>query len=263
MAEMTRVILDAGHGGAEPGATYSGRQEKTDTLNLTLKVGRLLAEKGIDVVYTRVDDTYQSPYEKAEIANRSGADYFVSIHRNAMPVPGTASGSQVLVYEKNGAARQMAEDINRNLQKAGFADLGIIERPGLVVLRETEMSAVLVEAGFIDNEADNRLFDQNIDGIARAIADGIDTAIQDEKAGPYYYQVQTGAYRDAEPARQQVNRLISQGFPAFLVYKDSYYKVRTGAFLHMEYAVQMEKRLRDYGYNTFLVREREWTGKGI
>ncbi len=256
MAETARVIIDGGHGGDEPGAVYSGRQEKTDTLKLGLAVGRLLAEQGVDVVYTRVDDTYQTPYEKAEIGNRSGADYFVSIHRNAMPVPGTASGSQVLIYQKGGAAQTMAENINGNLVSAGFADLGIIERPGLVVLRNTEMPAVLVEAGFIDNETDNRIFDENFQEIARAIAGGILTTIREEESGPAYYQVQTGAYRDQETAKKQLEQLLAQGFPAFIVYQDGYYKVRVGAFLNMEYAVQMERRLRNFGYSTYLVREK-------
>lgn len=255
MAEMTRVILDAGHGGSDPGAVYLGRQEKEDSLKLTLLVGNLLAGQGIDVVYSRVDDSYQSPYEKAEIGNRSGADYFVSIHRNAMPEPQTANGSQVLIYQKGGAAEKLAENINRNLQQAGFADLGIIERPGLVVLRETEMPAVLVEAGFIDHDTDNRLFDQNLDGIAKAIADGILTTIREEQSGPFYYQVQTGAYQDQAAARQEEERLKILGFPAYIVYRDGYYKVRAGAFLNMDYAVQMERRLRAYGFPTYLVRE--------
>ena len=86
MAVTQKVILDAGHGGAEPGAVYAGRPEKDDNLKLALAVGKLLAEKGVDVMFTRIDDTYQTPYEKAEIGNRSGADYFVSFHRNAMPL---------------------------------------------------------------------------------------------------------------------------------------------------------------------------------
>lgn len=255
MAETVRVILDAGHGGSEPGATYLGRQEKTDTLKLTLAVGNLLARQGIDVLYTRVDDTYQTPYEKAEIGNRSGADYFVSIHRNAMPVPGSASGSQVLIYENGGAAQTIAESVSEDLVKAGFSDLGIIERPGLVVLRRTNMPAILVEAGFIDNEKDNQFFDQNFDGIARAVADGILTGIRRVEAGPAYYQIQTGAYREQGIARQQLDQLLNQGFPAFLIFQDGYYKVRVGAFLNMDYAVQMERRLRDYGYSTYMVRE--------
>lgn len=257
MAERTRVILDAGHGGAEPGAVYFGRQEKNDNLRLALAVGNLLSDAGVDVLYTRVDDTYQTPYEKAEIGNRSGADYFVSIHRNAMQIPGSASGAQVLIYQRGGAAEAMAEDISRNLQEAGFADLGIIERPGLVVLRQTQMPAVLVETGFIDNENDNRLFDENFNEIARAIAGGILTAIQEEQTAqvPVYYQIQVASFREEAPAVRLRDQLASQGFPAFIVYQDGYYKVRAGAFLNMDNAVRMEQQLREYGYNTYMVTE--------
>ena len=71
------VMLDAGHGGWDPGATYYGRQEKNDNLNLALAVGNILEQKGIPVIYTRTSDVYQTPFEKAEMANRSDADFFV------------------------------------------------------------------------------------------------------------------------------------------------------------------------------------------
>ncbi len=242
MADNKTVILDAGHGGAEPGATYLGRQEKNDTLRLTLAVGKLLAEQGVNVVYTRVNDLYQTPYEKADIANRSGADYFISIHRNAMPTPGTASGSETLVYKNSGVPAILAENINAALKQAGFQDLGVIERPGLVVLRNTQMPSVLIEAGFIDNESDNQFFDKHFDDIARAIAQGIINAIrQEEEAKPLYYQVQTGAYRQQDLALRQLNQLRSQGYPAFLVYDEGLYKVRVGAFLNMDYAAHVKE----------------------
>lgn len=255
MAERKIVVIDAGHGGADPGAKFEGRQEKDDALRLALAVGRFLSEQGVDVRYTRTDDTYNTPLEKAMMGNEAGADYFVSIHRNAMPIPGSGSGITSLVFENKGVPTLMASNINEELEKTGFANLGIIERPGLVVLRRTEMPAVLVEAGFIDNEADNKLFDQNFEAIARAIADGILTTIrEEEQARPEYYQVQTGAYRIRSLAEQQMNTLKSQGFPAFLVYEDGYYKVRSGAFKELDNAVRMEQELRKYGYQTFIVK---------
>lgn len=75
-------------------------------------------------------------------------------------------------------------------------DQGIEERPGLVVLRKTQMPAVLAEVGFIDNPSDNAFLDRNFDAIARAIADGILTTLREQKEQtPLYYQVQTGAFR--------------------------------------------------------------------
>lgn len=258
MADRKKVIIDAGHGGSDPGAVYYGRREKDDTLNLALEVGKILSENGVDTVYTRVNDTYDTPFEKAQIANNSGADYFVSIHRNAMPTPNTASGAETLVFENSGVPALMAENINAALQEVGFRNLGVIERPGLVVLRRTEMPAVLVEAGFIDNEADNSFFDRNFQAIAEAIAHGILVTIEEEEASrPEYYQVQTGSYRNRALAEQMLAQLQSQGFPAYLVYEDGYYKVRVGAFLNLDNAAQMERNLRDYGYNTFILKAPE------
>ena len=59
------IMLDAGHGGRDPGAVYNGRREKDDTLSLTLAIGELLQERGIDVLYTRTTDIYESPYQKS------------------------------------------------------------------------------------------------------------------------------------------------------------------------------------------------------
>ena len=257
MADITRVSIDAGHGGEEPGAMFNGRREKDDALRLALAIGQILENNGVDVVYTRTTDVFDTPLEKAQIANRSGADYFVSIHRNAMPVPGTGSGATVLVYENAGVPAMLAENIQRNLVQTGFNDLGIQERPGLIVLRRTQMPAVLVEAGFIDNPEDNRFFDENFDAIAQAIADGIlETIRQQEEQRPEYYQVQVGAFRTRMPADRLVNELQAKGLPAFVVYDDGHYKVRVGAFLNMDYAVRMERTLRNLGYPTVLVRER-------
>ena len=231
LAETRKVIIDSGHGGQEPGAVFQGRKEKDDNLRLALAVGEILSKNGVDVMYTRVTDIYQSPLEKAQIANRSGADYFISLHRNAMPVPGTASGIQSLVYENGGVAGVMAENINRALVGTGFADLGIIERPGIIVLRKTEMPAVLVEAGFLDNPKDNQQFDKNFDAIAQAVADGILETIRQEEQEPEYYQIQVGAYPDRETADRLVAQLGEQGFPSFVVLDDGIYKVRSGAFV--------------------------------
>ena len=115
--------------------------------------------------------------------------------------------------------------------------------------------AILIETGFIDNDNDNRLFDQAFPDIAAAIADGILTTIEKEAAEPVYYQIQVAAFPDREPAEQLRERLEAEGFPAFIVYQDGYYKVRAGAFLNMDNAARMERRLREYGYNTYMVRE--------
>ena len=253
-----RVVIDAGHGGTtDPGAVYFGRQEKDDALKLALAAGDLLENRGFDVMYTRVDDVYHTPYEKADMGNSAGADYFISIHRNAAGIPGTASGIMTLVYEDAGVNGRLARAVNEELEKTGYQDLGVVERPGLAVLRRTAMPAILIEAGFIDNPQDNQFFDENFEAIAQAIADGVlQTIREQEQQRPEYYQVQIGAFRTRMPAQRLVDELQSRGFPAFMVYDDGLYKVRVGAFLNMDHAVQMERNLRNMGYPTMLVRER-------
>ena len=170
---MALIALDAGHGGENPGATYQGRQEKDDALNLVLAIGAILEENGQEVYYTRTTDIYESPAQKAAEANQVGADYFVSIHRNSSPYPNQYTGIESLVYNKYGLAARMAKNINVELEKVGFANQGITERPNLAVLRRTRMPAVLVEVGFINTDADNTLLDSRFDEVANAIATGI------------------------------------------------------------------------------------------
>lgn len=178
-----KIALDAGHGGSDPGAVYKGRQEKEDTLDLTLAVGDILKKNGIDVYYTRTTDEYETPFKKATDANNSGADLFVLIHRNSSENPNQYSGVETLVYSDTGLKAEVARNINNQLEDAGFKNLGVDERKNLVVLKRTKMPAVLVEAGFINNDKDNYLFDEEFDSIAQAIADGILESIPSGRPG--------------------------------------------------------------------------------
>ena len=243
------VIIDAGHGGVEPGAVFEGRKEKDDTLQLAFDLGSALERRGIQVEYTRVSDVYDTPYEKAAIANRSGADIFVSLHRNAMPVPGTASGIESLVYSDTGVAGLLAHNINAALASVGWTDLGVIERPGLVVLRQTEMPE------------DNAFFDANMAATADAIADGIlrtfeelDRRPAESGEEPGFYMVQTGAFRRREFAEEELQELKDRGFPAFMIAKNGLFYVRAGAFRELNNAIEQERELRRQGFNTFIVR---------
>ncbi|MBE5971292.1 MAG: N-acetylmuramoyl-L-alanine amidase [Lachnoclostridium sp.] len=258
---VRKVIIDAGHGGVEPGAIYNGRKEKDDTLQLAFDLGNALERRGIQVEYTRVNDVYDSPYEKATIGNRSDADFFISIHRNAMPVPGTASGVETLVYSKDGVAGQLAQNIQTELGNVGWRNLGVIERPGLVVLRNTKMPAVLIEAGFIDNAADNAFFDEKLAATADAIADGVVMTFRElEKVPPAsgeepgFYMVQTGVFRRRDYAEEELQELKERGYPAFMIARNGLYYVRAGAFRNLENAIAQERQLRQQGFATYIVR---------
>lgn len=255
------VMIDAGHGGTDPGAVFQGRMEKDDTLQLAFDVGSALERRGIGVEYTRVNDVYDTPYEKAMVGSRSDADLFLSIHRNATAGPGSVSGIMSLVFSADGEAGQHAENINLELERIGWNNLGVVERPGLVVLRKTTMPAVLVEIGFIDNPADNLFLDENMAATADAIADGILETFDrleylppESGETPGYYMVQTGAFRQKENAERMLNELTGRGFETRLAYRDGLYLVRTGGFRNLNQAAALEYQLRHLGYSTYIVR---------
>ena len=249
-----KIVLDAGHGGEDPGAIYKDCKEKDDNLSLALAVGKILEDNGIDVVYTRNTDIYQTPFEKARFANEAGADYFISFHRNSSPKENQYQGVEVLVYDKSGIKYEMAQNIEGALGELGFKELGVKARPGLVVLRKTRMPALLIETGFIKSDSDNRLYDEKKQETAKAIATAVLGTLSDETIEqPLYYRVQTGAFRRRENADQMLYQLTDQGFPGFLLYENNLYKVQVGAFQQINNAIQMEQKLRDAGYSTIIV----------
>lgn len=249
------IMLDAGHGGRDSGAVYNGRQEKDDSLALTLAVGELLQERGVDVLYTRTTDVYESPYQKAMEANAAGADFFISIHRNSSPEANTYSGVESLVYNKSGIKLEMAENINEQLEAVGFVNLGVKERPGLVVLRRTRMPAVLVEVGFINSDTDNMLFDNNFNDIALGIAEGILDTLQmnGDVPTPGSYTVQAGAFRNGAYADRLQQELLEQDFPAVTSQNNGLYRVTVGTYPTLDEAAAVERRLKQAGYQTVIV----------
>ena len=248
------IMLDAGHGGQDPGAVYKGRQEKDDNLKLALAVGNILKNNGIDVSYTRTGDIYQTPFEKAQLANQAGVDYFISFHRNSSSKDNQYNGAEVLIYDKSGIKYQMAENILGALGEAGFREIGVKERPGLVLLRRTRMPALLIETGFINSDEDNKLFDEKFNEIAQGIADAILGTLDEETVQePLYYRVQTGVFRKRENADRMLYQLLEKGYPSYILHEDGFYKVQTGAYQQIGNAVNMEQRLRDDGYSTIIV----------
>ena len=111
------VVIDAGHGGDDPGAHYFGTYEKTLTLAVALKLGKLIEEgmAGVKVVYTRKSDKALAAAKiddlqaRADIANKAGGDLFVSIHVNAAPVA-AARGTETLVMGESSKEQRYNED---------------------------------------------------------------------------------------------------------------------------------------------------------
>ena len=248
------VMLDAGHGGVNPGAVYDGRQEKDDALSLVLAIGPILENNGIEVLYTRTTDIYQTPLQKAELANEAAVDYFVSIHRNSFPEDNVVSGVESLVYDLSGIKYEMAKNINAQLETDGFVDLGVKARPNLIVLRRTRMPAVLVEVGFINSDTDNALFDANFQEIAQSIANGIiETIPVRPDTLETQYSVQVGAFRNQTYANDLLEELQELDFPARVERGDGFYRVRVGDFRTLDDAGKMEQRLKRAGYQTVIV----------
>lgn len=270
---LATIVIDAGHGGFDNGAMYQGRKEKNDNLDLALAVGNLLKQKGYDVIFTRDSDVYQSPYEKAQIANEAGADYFLSFHRNAAEQDNTYNGVQTLIYSwDDPRAGQLAGVINEELEKLGFQNLGIEERTGLVVLRQTEMPAVLIETGFIDHDKDNRIFDSRFDEIAEAIASAVEQTVpltqnaagQEQKDegcdcrgmqrdGDVVYGVEAGRFGYHTTANFLAEQLEDQGFSSYVFEEDGIVHVVAGKEDSLEDALEIQKKLRDLGYQTLII----------
>lgn len=258
-----RIAIDAGHGGYDNGATYQGRREKDDNLDIALAVGEILEQNGVEVVYTRVTDVYDSPVRKAQIANEAGVDYFISIHRNSSPNTNTYSGVETLVYDETGIKAEMARQINEQLAEVGFNNLGINERKDLAVLRRTQMPALLVEVGFINTDADNALLDANFEETAQAIADGVlnTLGIRNETEGNVpeagegmpVYRVQVGLFRNSINANNVAGRLEALGIPVSVEMRGSLYAVIAGEGENLENAIRLEQDLQQLGFDTLIV----------
>lgn len=248
------IMLDAGHGGSDPGAVYKGRQEKDDNLSLTKAVGEILEKNGVKVLYTRTEDEYLTPFERAKQANEADVDYFISFHRNSSPQANQYQGVEVLVYNKSGIKYKMAQNVVGALGELGFREIGVQKRPGLVVLRKTKMPALLIETGFINSEKDNTLYDEKKQDIPQAIADAIlGTLDETDAENPLYYRVQTGAFRNRENADRLLYQLLDRGYPAYILWDGDLFKVQVGAYQQLGNAIRMEQRLREDGYSTLIV----------
>ena len=177
-----KITIDPGHGGYDSGAVGpSGVKEKDVTLAIGLKVGKILEQNGIDVVYTRTSDKVSWPSDeledlqaRCEISDEAGSNYFVAIHMNSNDASG-ARGTETYYYDGSDAGRKLAQSIQTELINAtGFIDRGI-KTANFYVIKNTAAPSVLVEAGFISNPTEEALLASGSfqDKLAKAIANGI------------------------------------------------------------------------------------------
>lgn len=167
-----KIVLDYGHGGNDPGATYKGRKESNDVLKLGQAVTKILKSVGVTVVETRSSDKTVSLQERADLSNRVKPDWFISIHRNAFK-PEQANGAEVFVFTTGSIKEKaFAASLQQALVGVGYRNRGV-KLGNYHVLRETKAPSVLLEVGFIDNSYDNKLFDEKFNDIAAALATAI------------------------------------------------------------------------------------------
>jgi len=172
----TLIVIDAGHGGKDPGAVGSKTQEKILTLKAAKLLESELLKQGFKVYMTRNTDEYVGLYDRAAMANELDATLFVSVHINAFTNPGV-SGIEVLYGDDSMSSdKGLATSIQKELiGSLGAVNREIDSRPKLVVLKETTMTSVLCELGFITNpaEQDKLMTDSYLQTAAKAMAKGI------------------------------------------------------------------------------------------
>lgn len=179
------VVIDAGHGGKDPGARYETEvNEKDLNLYIAQRLNEILKQKGIKTIMTRDSDVSVDLYQRPQIANNANAALFISVHNNWMK-DSTCQGTMTLYTDKGDPKNlEFAKIIHQELLSAlGSTDRKVINRRDLVVLRETQMPAVLAEVGFISNSAERqRLEDNNyLDRAAQALADGVEKELKNIK----------------------------------------------------------------------------------
>jgi len=182
-----RIVVDPGHGGVDPGATYGNLQEKDIALSVSRKLTDELESRGIDVLLTRTADYALSLPDRCTLANVWQASVFVSIHLNADPdadqlADPSAKGSEIWIHPGSVRGRRVAQAIQEQIaiHFPGRKFRGIKEGR-LAVLRQTFMPAVLIELAFIDtDESGSLLLDDLQFDIARCIADGLDNFVKME-----------------------------------------------------------------------------------
>lgn len=152
------VVIDAGHGGREPGAVHGGIEEKDLNLDIALRLNKLLKEQGVKTFMIREDDRYVGLYERAYIANSLNAALFLSIHNNAFY--SSHKGTETLYFPPKAGdtgftGKRFAEIIQHHVVTTlNTNNRKIIERPNLVVLKATTMPAALAEIAFMTNPDD-------------------------------------------------------------------------------------------------------------
>lgn len=167
------VVIDAGHGGTDPGAiSVTSKKEKDFTLSVALKVQKLLSQvPNVDVYMTRADDTYPTLDGRVAYANNLGANVFVSIHGNNFSA--TSRGTETYYFRSE--SLPFAKIMHKHLVAAtGFLDRGV-KQEDFRVVKYTTMPAVLLEVGYLSNKSEEaQMYNNDFQNrVAQSVVDGI------------------------------------------------------------------------------------------
>ncbi|PTX64729.1 N-acetylmuramoyl-L-alanine amidase [Melghirimyces profundicolus] len=242
---MPLVVIDPGHGGTDPGAVNGSYQEKNFTLQIGLKVRDfLLNNYQVSVMMTRTTDVTVSLSSRTDLANRNNADYFCSIHVNA----GGGTGWESYIY--NGTVPPFTVKSQDTIHSTIMGIIGPRysvrdrgkKRANFYVLRETNMSAILLENLFIDTSQDLKLLTNAtfIQDLSEAIGLGIAKALSLSKKTQKLYKVIAGSFQSLTNAQARESYLEQNGISAIIVQVEingqTYYRVQAGAFSKQENA---------------------------
>ncbi len=171
------IVLDAGHGGDDPGAHGNGLVEKDLTLQMLLSAKKKFDNDGhIKCYVSRATDTYPSFDDRTNLANEVG-DAFISIHINSA-TNSTATGTETYSLYPNDLGNGLtsytlaAEMLNQLLEKLGTVNRKV-KSENWIVLRQSVVPATLIEIGFISNASEAAMMNNNIDTVGQAIYDGV------------------------------------------------------------------------------------------
>lgn len=147
------VVIDPGHGGADPGAVgIGGLQEKRIVLDVATQVHNLLRRRGINAVLTRTSDREVDLPPRVSKAEGARADAFVSIHANAISLSRPDINGLETYYYVTGY--QLARAVHTSIRRTGSVSDRGIRQARFYVLRKTSMPAILVELGFVTGSTD-------------------------------------------------------------------------------------------------------------
>ncbi len=186
-----KVVIDPGHGGEDLGATKGDLYEKKLNLDISKKLGKILKGLDINVVYTREEDVDVGLDERVNIANRLDATLFISVHNNYMPNDAGYKGTETLYCPPVNAKEDKLDGMKlaaivqkRLVNGLNTVDNGIIYRPNLVVLRKTNMPAVIAEIAYMSNSSDrSKLMDDGFrQKAAKALAEAVMESLEFMKA---------------------------------------------------------------------------------